>query len=67
MLYAVGLLILFQLAFTYLPPLQTLFGTAAIDAGVWLRILLVAASVLFIVELEKALVRRWRQRFWPGE
>jgi magnesium-transporting ATPase (P-type) len=59
-LYAVGLLILFQLAFTYLPPLQTLFGTAAIDAGVWVRIVLVAASVLFIVELEKALVRRWR-------
>ena len=57
-LYAVGLLILFQLAFTYLPPLQTLFGTAPIDAGVWLRIVLVAASVLFIVELEKTLVRR---------
>ena len=61
-LYAAGLLLLFQLAFTYLPPLQTLFGTAAIDAGIWLRILLVAASVLFIVELEKALVRRWRGR-----
>lgn len=61
-LYAVGLLILFQLAFTYLPPMQTLFGTAAIDAGVWLRILLVAASVLFVVELEKVLVRRWRRR-----
>jgi magnesium-transporting ATPase (P-type) len=58
-LYAVGLLLLFQLAFTYLPPMQTLFGTAAIDAGVWLRIVLVAASVLFIVELEKMLVRRW--------
>jgi magnesium-transporting ATPase (P-type) len=59
-LYAVGLLLLFQLAFTYLPPMQALFGTAAIDAGTWLRIVLVAASVLFIVELEKALVRRWR-------
>ncbi len=65
-LYAVGLLLLFQLAFTYLPFMQTLFGTAAIDAGIWLRILLVAASVLFIVELEKALVRRWRRRSQPG-
>jgi magnesium-transporting ATPase (P-type) len=64
-LYAVALLILFQLAFTYLPPMQSLFGTAAIDAGVWLRILLVAASVLFIVELEKALVRRRRRRLQP--
>ncbi|NBC46806.1 MAG: HAD-IC family P-type ATPase [Gammaproteobacteria bacterium] len=61
-LYAVGLLLLFQLAFTYLPPMQALFGTAAIEAGIWLRIVLVAASVLFIVELEKALSRRWRQR-----
>jgi magnesium-transporting ATPase (P-type) len=60
-LYAVGLLLIFQLAFTYLPPMQTLFGTAAIDAGIWLRIVLVAASVLFIVELEKALVRRGRR------
>jgi magnesium-transporting ATPase (P-type) len=58
-LYAVAVLLLFQLAFTYLPPMQALFGTAAIDAGVWLRIVLVSASVLFIVELEKALVRRW--------
>jgi len=58
-LYAVGLLLLFQLAFTYLPPVQTLFGTAAIGAEIWLRILIVASSVLFIVELEKALVRRW--------
>ena len=53
--------LLFQLAFTYLPPIQTLFGTAAIDPGVWLHIVLVAASVLFIVELEKVLVRRWRR------
>jgi magnesium-transporting ATPase (P-type) len=62
LLYAVGLLLLFQLGFTHLPPMQALFGTAAIDAGTWLRILVVAASVLFIVELEKALVRRWRRR-----
>jgi len=65
-LYAVAVLLLFQLAFTYLPPMQALFGTAAIAAGVWLRILLVAASVLFIVELEKALMRR-RARERRGE
>jgi magnesium-transporting ATPase (P-type) len=58
-LYAVGLLLLFQLAFTYAPPLQVLFGTAPLDAEVWPRIILVASSVLLIVELEKALVRRW--------
>lgn len=61
-LWAVGLLVLFQLAFTYLSPLQILFGTAAIEATVWVRILLVAVSVLLLVELEKALLRYWEER-----
>ncbi len=59
-LAAVVILVLFQLAFTYTGPLQTLFGTAAIGADVWLRILLVSSSVLFLVEGEKALVRRFQ-------
>jgi magnesium-transporting ATPase (P-type) len=57
-LYAIGLLLVFQFAFTYLPPMQVLFGTSAIDAETWLRIVVVASSVLFIVELEKAWMRR---------
>ncbi len=56
-LIAVGVLIVFQLGFTYLAPMQTLFGTAAIDFKLWLYILLVASSVLFLVELEKYFVR----------
>ncbi|WP_386114810.1 cation-transporting P-type ATPase [Thiohalocapsa marina] len=64
-LLAVGLLLLFQLGFTYLPPLQALFGTAAIGLTTWLRIVAVAASVLFIVELEKALVRRYTSNSRP--
>jgi magnesium-transporting ATPase (P-type) len=59
-LLAVGVLMLFQLAFTYLPPMQALFGTADIGPWIWGRIVLVASSVLLLVELEKALVRhRW--------
>jgi len=57
-LVAVGVLLLFQLGFTYLGPMQSLFGTAAIDAVVWGRIVLVASSVLLLVELEKAVYRR---------
>lgn len=57
-LIAIGLLILFQLAFTYLPPLQILFGTTAISIATWVPILLVSSSVLFLVEIEKWLVRR---------
>ncbi len=57
-LIAIGLLVIFQFGFTYLPPMQTLFGTANIDANVWLRIILASSSVLFLVELEKFIVRR---------
>ncbi len=57
-LLAVGLLLVFQLCFTYLAPLQTLFDTAPLDALTWLRIVLVGASVLVLVELEKAVFRR---------
>jgi calcium-translocating P-type ATPase len=56
-LIAIGILIIFQLGFTYLAPMQSLFGTTAIDFNIWLRILLVASSVLLFVELEKFLVR----------
>jgi len=56
-LIAIGLLIFFQLGFTYLAPMQSLFGTAAIDLNIWLRILFVSSSVLFLVELEKYVVR----------
>jgi len=57
-LLAIGILLIFQLGFTYLAPMQSLFGTTAIDFNIWLRILLVASSVLFLVELEKFFVRR---------
>jgi len=56
-LIAIGVLILFQLCFTYLAPMQSLFGTTAIDLSVWLRILVVSSSVLFLVEAEKYYVR----------
>ena len=56
-LYAIALLILFQLGFTYLGPMQILFATTGLDAGSWLLIISVASSVLFLVEIEKWLLR----------
>ncbi|MES0371315.1 MAG: cation-transporting P-type ATPase [Mariprofundaceae bacterium] len=56
-LIAIAILMVFQLAFTYLESMQTLFGTAAIDFKTWLLITLVASSVLFLVELEKLAIR----------
>jgi magnesium-transporting ATPase (P-type) len=61
-LLAVGLLALFQLAFTYWQPMQQLFGTADIEALTWLKILLISSSVLFLVEGEKAWLRQRQHR-----
>jgi magnesium-transporting ATPase (P-type) len=54
-----ALIALLQLAFTYLPPMQRLFGTAPIGADEWVRIVAVAAVLFVLVEAEKALRRRW--------
>ena len=56
-LAAIGLILFFQLGFTYLEPAQTLFDTQATPLSSWLRIGLVSISVLFLVEAEKYLLR----------
>ncbi len=56
-LIAIAVLVILQLGFTYLAPMQSLFGTTAIDFSIWLRIILITSSVLFLVELEKYVVR----------
>ncbi|MFQ5643717.1 MAG: cation-transporting P-type ATPase [Thiogranum sp.] len=66
-LAAIGVLVVFQLGFTYLAPMQSLFGTMAIDFGIWLRILFISSAVLFLVELEKYFVRRLGRSRWQGE
>ncbi|PHS32910.1 MAG: carbonate dehydratase [Sulfurovum sp.] len=55
-LIAIGILIILQLCFTYLSPMQHLFGTTGISFLVWFHITLVASSALFLVELEKYIV-----------
>jgi magnesium-transporting ATPase (P-type) len=57
-LIAITVLIILQLVFTYFGPMHSLFGTTAINFSTWLRILLVASSVLFLVEIEKYFMRR---------
>jgi magnesium-transporting ATPase (P-type) len=60
-LNATGVLLAFQLAFTYLPPVQSLFGTAAIDLAAWSRIAAFGLCLFLIVEAEKQLMRRLGQ------
>jgi magnesium-transporting ATPase (P-type) len=54
---AIGLVIIFQLIFTYVPVMQQLFGTEPIDPLHWLVLAVSASSALFVVELEKWVVR----------
>jgi magnesium-transporting ATPase (P-type) len=54
-LVASTLVLLFQIAFTYLPPMQHLFGTAPLTAWHWLAITGVAFAVYLVVEVEKRL------------
>ncbi|CAK0779308.1 membrane hypothetical protein [Gammaproteobacteria bacterium] len=55
----VGTLLLLQTAFTYLPAMNKLFGTAALDGGDLLLATLVSATILPAITLEKWL---WRRR-----
>ena len=57
---AIGALLVLQLAFTYLPPMQALFSTQPFPPERWVAILAVACSVFFLVELERTLMQRWR-------
>ena len=57
-LIAVATIIGLQLLFTYLPLFQTVFGTAAIPLGDWLRIVGFTFVVFVLVEIEKYILRR---------
>ena len=54
-----GLLIALQLAFTYLPAMQTVFHTAALGWASWAVILGLSVAKFLAVEAEKAF---WRSR-----
>jgi magnesium-transporting ATPase (P-type) len=56
-LIAIGILIVLQGLFTYLPVMQSLFATAALDMAAWGRIFVFGLVVYGVVEVEKALIR----------
>ena len=58
----IGVLVLLQLAFTYIPVMNVLFGTAPVRLGVWPLLLAAGAGVLIVVEVEKLIGRRWLKR-----
>ena len=54
----IGVLVVLQLALTYLPFLQGIFGTAPLGLVTWAFILALGLAKFFAVELEKFLWRR---------
>ncbi len=49
----ITVLLLLQACFVYVPPLQNLFGTAALDSEAWLHAALAGAVVLPVISCEK--------------
>ena len=57
-LIAIGLVILGQLAWTYLPPMQYLFSSQGLTPFHWGMVWLAGAVIFLLVELEKLVLRR---------
>ena len=60
-LYAIGVLLILQLLYTYLPVMQALFGSSQLMPADWLKVIVVAMTIFLLVEAEKYLIRRRRQ------
>ncbi|MBP2311612.1 cation-transporting P-type ATPase [Azospirillum soli] len=56
---SIGLMLVFQLAFTYAPPMQRLFGTAAVGWMEWAWMTAAGLAIFLAVEAEKAVTRRF--------
>lgn len=54
----IGVVTLFQIGFTYLPAMCTMFGVAPLLPGMWVRLLVASLILFFLVEGEKWLSRR---------
>ncbi|MCY1382834.1 hypothetical protein D9M69_708960 [compost metagenome] len=57
----VALMIVLQLAFTYVPALQSLFGTSSLGLGGWGWCLATAVITCAVVEVDK-----WRRDYVAG-
>ena len=56
----IGAVVILQLLFTYAPPLQVLFETAAIPLRIWPWLLFGGLVFFFVVEAEKLIIRLTR-------
>jgi len=63
---AMGMIVVIQLAFTYAPTMQHLFGTASLPVLDWVRLVSFTVFVFVLVEAEKKIMQRLerRKRIW---
>lgn len=64
-LLTIGICVVLQLLFTYVPVMNTLFGTEPLDLNAWLHCIAIGVAVFVLVEIEKAVRRNW-QSSAPG-
>lgn len=55
---AIGLVMLLQMAFTYLPFMQLIFASEGLRITHWLAIVLASLAIYLIIEIEKVFLRR---------
>ena len=58
---SIAIVMVLQLAWTYLPVMQSLFATRAVSFSSWCVILMAGVVIFLCVELEKHLIRRLRR------
>lgn len=61
-LIGVGAVVVLQLAFTYLPPMQVLFQTASLTPAQGALVIAIGVALLTILEVEKFIIRTWAGR-----
>jgi magnesium-transporting ATPase (P-type) len=66
-LLGIAAVIVAQLAFTYLPPMQTIFGSAPLSFVDGAAILAVGIALLIASEIEKFLAGLVARRSWRGK
>jgi magnesium-transporting ATPase (P-type) len=59
-LISIVVVLMFQLLFTYVPWMQRIFGTAALNLNQWFYIILFGLTLFLLVEGEKYLVRKYQ-------
>lgn len=59
-LWAITVVVVAQIAFTYAPWMQKLFDSRSVPLPEMLLIVAVGAATMLVLEVEKAILRRWR-------